>query len=153
MEHITDIELIALAAQRLEAEREKAVLLHLESCPTCSGKLAEMRQTWDVLGAWEVRPPQRLDTERICTLAAQATEREAAGRTIRLPGAGMLLRVAALIAVAVLAGYVAGRSSLGPAQTAASSESPSYVSALGLEVGESLSSLVLDDESAGGEGS
>jgi hypothetical protein len=30
--------------------------------------------------------------------------------------------------------------------------SPSYVAVLGLEVGESLSTLVLDDESAAGEG-
>ena len=149
MEHIRDIELIELAARRLEAERQNAVLAHLEQCPVCSGKLAEIRQGWDVLGAWEVRPPRRLETERICALATQAAEREGAGVTIRLPAAGTLFRVAASIAVAGLVGYVGGRWGLGPARP--SLPSPSYVSTLGLEVGESLSFLVLDDEPAAGE--
>ena len=147
MEHANDTELIELVAQRLEAGREDAILAHLEGCPQCREKLAQVRKTWDVLGQWEAQPPRLLDTERICALAA-----EAAGGTIRFPGAGLLLRVAASVAVASLIGYSAGRWSVGPAAASASPQSPSYVSALGLEVGESFSALVLNDESEVGEG-
>jgi hypothetical protein len=150
MEHIKDIELIELAAGRLDIEREQVVLLHLAGCSACSGKLAGIRQTWDVLGTWEVRPPQCLDSERIGKLAVTA-DREATGRTVRFPAAGMLLRVAASIVVVALLGYGGGRWSFGPVQTSVSSPLPSYVSALGLEVGETLSLLVLDDESGAGE--
>ena len=152
MEHVRDIELVELVARRLDAGREKAVLVHLQSCPRCCTKLAEVRKTWDVLGAWDVRPEPGLDSERICALAAQASVQATAGKTVRLFVPGTLLRVAASIAAAVLVGYVGGRWSLGPAPMPASSPSPSYLSALGLEVGESLSSLVLDDDAAAEEG-
>lgn len=152
MEHIADIELIELVAQRLEAGRENTILVHLEGCPRCCEKLAQVRQTWDILGAWQVCPPQALDAERVRALAAEAAEREPKDETIRLPAAGLLLRAAASVALAALVGYTAGRWSAGPVQAASPSQSPLYVSALGLEVGESLSTLVLDDEPQVGEG-
>jgi len=152
MEHINDIELIELVAQRLDAGRKNAILAHLEGCAHCCEKLAQVRNTWDLLGQWDVQPPRSLDTERICALAAEAAEHEAAGKTIRFPAAGILLRVAASVALASLIGYTAGRWSVGPAPASASGQSPSYVSALDLEVGESLSTLVLDDTPDVGEG-
>ncbi|MBN1359753.1 MAG: hypothetical protein JW993_04135 [Sedimentisphaerales bacterium] len=150
MEHVRDIELIELVGKRLEAGWEKAVVVHLQSCPRCCEKLAAIRQTWGALGAWEVEAPPRLDSERIVALAAQ---REGTSATIRLPAAGALLRVAASIVTAAAVGYVGGRWSAGQARTSLPDEPPSYVSALGLEIGETLSALVLDDEQAIGEGS
>ncbi len=153
MEHIKDIELIELAARRLEAGRENIILVHLQSCPRCCARLAEIRQTWDVLGAWQVESQPRLDTQRICARAAQAAERQPKGTTIRLLTPGTLLRVAASIATAALVGYMGGHWSARQAKAPSPPQSPSYVSALGLEVGESLSSLVLDEEPVAGEGS
>ncbi len=151
MEHASDIELIELVAKRLDAARERAILVHLEGCARCCVKLADIRNTWDILGAWEVRPKQHLDVERLRVLAEQAGAPATGGRTIRLRAAGTLFRVAASIAVAGLVGYAGGQWSLTRAQMPLSPESPAYLSALGLEVGQSLSSLVLDDEVAAGE--
>jgi anti-sigma factor RsiW len=152
MEHIGDIELIELVAGRLDAMRENTILVHLEGCPRCCAKLAEIRETWDILGAWEVRPRRQVDAERICALAAQAGAPAPVSKTVRLFAPSTLLRLAASIVVAALVGYAAGHWSLGSAQAPVPSQSPSYLSALGLEVGESLSLLVLDDQVAG-EGS
>jgi hypothetical protein len=61
------------------------------------------------------------------------------------------VRIAAALAVTVLVGYTGGRWSVRP--TAATLGTPSYLSVLGLEVGASLSPLVLQDgPSAGQEG-
>lgn len=147
MEHAKDIELIELAGNRLDADREKAVLAHLETCADCRARLAEMRTTWDLLGAWEVSPPEGLDIAKV-----QAVGRPGQPRTIRLIPTRLLLRVAASIGVAALLGYTGGRWSIGPDQIPASLEPPSYLSVLGLQVGESFSPLVLDDESSAAEG-
>ena len=65
MDHAKDIELIELVAKRLDPERERAVLTHLQDCSACRERLADVRVTWDVLGAWEVRPIGSFDaTER-----------------------------------------------------------------------------------------
>lgn len=152
MEHTRDIELIELAAGGLEAQREKAVLVHLQSCPRCCAKLVEIRKTWDVLGAWQAQPRQHLDSERIGALVAEAAQSQVSDQTVRLPRAGMLLRLAASIAVAALVGYAGGQWSIAAGRASLPPESPSYVSALGLEIGESLSTLVFEGDPANGEG-
>ena len=152
MEHATDIELIELVGKRLDAAREKAILVHLEGCARCCAKLVDIRNTWDILGAWDVRPEHHLDVERLRVLAEQAGAPATGSRTIRLHAASTLLRVAASIVVATLIGYLGGRWSFAWTRMPLSSESPPYLSALGLEVGQSLSSLVLDDDVAAGEG-
>ena len=67
-------------------------------------------------------------------------------RPIRLPSIGPLLRVAAVVAVTALIGYVGGRWSVGPPPTVQQGEPPEYIMTLGLELGDSFSSLVLQDE-------
>ncbi|MCU0917962.1 MAG: hypothetical protein MUC88_25880 [Planctomycetes bacterium] len=146
MDHVKDIELIELAARRLEAEREKAVRAHLQDCPACQAKWRDIRSTWDLLGAWQVRPAAALDVAR---LAAAQRERPSA-TVLRFPGIRVIARVAALIAVSVLIGYAGGRWSIRPLPSGTGAE-PSYVSVLGFESGGSFSSLVLQDGPAARE--
>ena len=69
----------------------------------------------------------------------------------RLPRWGMVVRVAASVVVAAAIGYAGGWHSVGPVAAAESFEPPEYISALSLEVGESFSSLVFEDEPVAGE--
>jgi len=149
MKHAKDIELIELVANRLSAEREETLLRHLEACPACRGKLEGIRKTWDLLGAWDVSGAEHFDV--LGALAASG-EGEAAGRSvIRFPAAGMAFRIAAAVVFTVLAGYTGGRWSVRRTQAISEIGPPPYVSALGLETGESLSLLVLQDEPAARE--
>ncbi|MCL5278667.1 MAG: hypothetical protein M1376_02020 [Planctomycetes bacterium] len=60
----------------------------------------------------------------------------------------MAARIAAALAVSVLIGYAGGRWSVRPMPTGAGMEPPPYFSVLGFELGDSFSSLVLQDEPA-----
>ena len=145
MDHAREIELIELAARRLEAERQKAVLAHLENCPACRAKWQDIQKTWDLLGAWEVHPAGHVNIAGHG--AAVAAPREhVAPVIVRFPGLRVAARIAAAIAISVLAGYAVGHGSLRPTPTGAGREPPPYFSVLGLEVGDSFSSLVLQDE-------
>jgi len=145
MEHAREIELIELAAQRLDAERERIVLAHLQDCPACRTKLQEITRTWDILGAWKVQSATHVDVTRL-GISSGSRKGHPVGSLIRLPGAGMAVRIAAAIVFAVLAGYEAGRWSARPASGGTGAQPPQYFSVLGFEVGDSFSSLVLQDE-------
>jgi anti-sigma factor RsiW len=147
MEHAREIDLIELAAGRLEAGREKIVLAHVESCPACRTKLQDIRRTWDLLGAWHVQTAGHADSAgRRASSAAQEERR--VPFLVRFPGVRMAARIAAVVAVSVLIGYVGGRWSVRPTPTGAGMEPPPYVSVLGFELGDSFSSLVLQEELA-----
>ena len=147
MEHVKQIEMIELAARRLDAEREKIVLTHLQNCPTCRARLEEITRTWDVLGAWKVQPAAHVDVTQRASSCGLRDEHPARS-FIRLPGIGMAMRIAAAIVVAVLAGYEGGRRTVRPTPAGTGAQPPQYVSVLGLEVGDSFSSLVFQDEPA-----
>jgi predicted anti-sigma-YlaC factor YlaD len=144
MEHAREIDLIELVAKRLDAEQQEVLQAHLQTCPACRTRFEEIAGTWDILGAWEVHPAGQID---VAGLAVPSKEQEGgpAGSVIRFPGVGTAVRVAAAIAVAVLAGYAGGRWSVRPANAAAETEPPQYVSVLGLDIGASFSPLVLQD--------
>ena len=150
MEHVKDIELIEWVANRLDSRREEAVQRHLDGCPTCRSRLAEMQSTWDVLGTWDVSVEAQRRAAESSSVLRQA-ERAASRRVYQFPGVRILFRIAASLIVAVLVGYTAGRRSIGAQTRDDSPELPQYVSALSLEVGESFSPLVFQDEFSGGK--
>jgi anti-sigma factor RsiW len=151
MEHTKDIHLIEFVAKRLDPDREKAVRRHLENCSACRDKLADLQGTWDALGAWEVSLAAHRGLERAVSAEPQA---DTAGsyRVLRFPRWATIVRVAAAIVVAAVVGYVGGRGSVGEVVAAEQPGTPEYISALSLEVGESFSSLVFEDEASAGEG-
>ena len=144
MEHAREIELIELAARRLEPKREKVVLAHLEDCPVCQTKLHDIQRTWDLLGAWQVQPAAHGDVTTLAASPRSQNERPAPS-IIRFPGIRMAARIAAAIAVSVLFGYAGGRWSIRPMPPSTGTELPPYFSVLGFETGDSFSSLVLQD--------
>jgi anti-sigma factor RsiW len=146
MEHAREIELIELAAQRLDAEQKKVVLAHLQNCPACRTKLEDLRKTWDLLGAWEVQPARHVEVAKPVVPSGSQRERPMAGSILRFPGIGTAVRIAAALAVAVLVGYAGGRWSIRPTQTRTQAQPPQYFSVLGFEAGDSFSSLVLQEE-------
>jgi len=152
MDHAREIDLIELAAGRLASEREQAVLAHLEGCPACRTKWQDIRRTWDLLGAWQVGLPNAMNRvwgplHPAGRGASSGSRRERrAPFILRFPGVRTAARIAAALAVSVLAGYAGGRWSIRPMPTGAATEPPTYISALGLEMGDSFSSLVLQEE-------
>jgi anti-sigma factor RsiW len=145
MEHAREIDLIELAAQRLNAERQTVVLAHLKDCSACRTKLQDIQRTWDLLGAWQV---QAVGHGKVAELPASAKSQSdrSAQSLIRFPGIRTAARIAAAIAVSVLIGYTGGRWSIRPVPTGAEMKPPPYFSVLGFDIGESFSSLVLQDE-------
>lgn len=144
MEHARDIELIELAARRLDAERERTIQAHLQDCPACRTKFQEIARTWDILGAWKVQPAAHVDVTQRAVSCGLQKERPAKS-FIRLPGVRTAMRIAAAIVVAVLAGYEGGRRTVRPTSAGTATQPPQYVSVLGLEAADSFSSLVLQD--------
>lgn len=145
MEHVREIDLIELAAGRLDPGRAEAVREHLSSCPACRQRFDAIQGTWTSLGAWEVSIDQAVPDDQGISNARD--ERSTGSRRpIRFPGSDPLLRVAAAVAVTVLIGYVSGRWSVAPPSTVQQGEPPAYIMTLGLELGDSFSSLVLQDE-------
>lgn len=145
MEHAKDIELIELAAGRLGADRREALDGHLRQCARCREKFDNVRQTWEILGAWEVPVSERGES---LDSSAEAAPREKDRRRFVLRSAGLVaaLRFAAALAVAVPMGYWGGRWSTRRAPIPGPADPPAYILALGLDTGESLSWLVLQDE-------
>lgn len=149
MEHAKDIDLIELAGGRLDPERRESVQRHLEQCPVCRQTLEQLRRTWDILGAWQVCPAGQPETvSRV--LAHMPVEGLAAPSVVRFPYGVSVLRFAAAVAVTALVGYAGGRLT-GRQAVPSTIEPPRYVSALGLGIGEGLSSLVLQDEPSAAE--
>lgn len=144
MEHAREIELIELTAGRLEAERERVVRAHVEDCPTCQAKLQDIQRTWDLLGAWQVQPAMRVDVAKVGT-PSRAHEQRSGAFIIRFPSIRVVTRIAAAIGVSVLIGYTGGRWSVHPPPTGSRPEPPPYFSVLGSDIGDSFSSLVLQD--------
>ncbi len=144
MEHARELELIELAARRLEGDRRKTVLTHIENCATCRTKLQDIQRTWDLLGAWQVQPPGRVEVAEPGAWHA-AQDEHSAPTILRLPNIRMTVRIAATIVVGVLIGYTGGRWSVRPIPPSTGPEPPSYFSVLDLESGDSLASLVLED--------
>jgi len=150
MEHAKDIELIELVAKRLDAEREQALWAHLQDCPACQARLKGIARTWDLLGAWQVRPGGDVRISK-AEVSSQRHEEDRAAVILRFPGVKTALRTAAAIAVTVLVGYAGGRWSVRPTPTAPGTPGPSYLSVLNLELGASFSPLVLQDGSSAGQ--
>ena len=106
MEHLKDIELMEWAAGRAPAEERAAAEAHLAACPECQGRLDAARQTWQVLGQWQVTAGRDLADSVL----------DAAGRQTQLPPvpvwrrvASPVLRAAAAILLAAGIGHAAGR--------------------------------------------
>jgi anti-sigma factor RsiW len=144
MEHAREIDLIELAAGRLDTGREKIVLAHVEGCPACRTKLQDIRRTWDLLEAWQVQPAGHADVARRGA-SSGAQEGRRIPLIVRFPGIRVAARIAAALAVSVLIGYAGGRGSVRPMPAGAGMEPPPYVSVLGFELGDSFSSLVLQE--------
>jgi anti-sigma factor RsiW len=135
MQHAKDIDLIELTAGRLDPAQAGAVSAHVDACPDCRRKLAELRRTWDVLGTWRVEVPDGLNL----------TKTPMQPRVIRMPAMKAILRVAASIALATVLGYVGGSWTKRPAQAAPPAGAPAYLSVLGSQGEDGLSSLILSD--------
>ena len=111
MDHIADIEIIELVADRLASPQREAVAAHLEGCAPCRERRDQAGRTWEVLGAWQVSGSTDL-TQRVL----DAVRRQPPGRAGQGGwwGLGQLAALAAGVVLAVGIGHLAARWSTGP---------------------------------------
>jgi anti-sigma factor RsiW len=104
MTHLSDLDLIEMASGRLPPEPQRRAEAHLADCPECRQRLRASQHTWQALDAWPVSAEGRSVAEAV--EAAASRIRPAAASQRRLYP---VLRAAAVVAVAVVAGYLSGR--------------------------------------------
>jgi predicted anti-sigma-YlaC factor YlaD len=107
MEHVADVLLLELVAQRLPPLDRQAVEAHLLGCAACRERRDQFARTWEALGAWELSLPEADLRERVLAAAGRAgpSPQAASHRRAWLTG----LRVAAAVTLAVGVGHLAGR--------------------------------------------
>ncbi len=106
MEHVNDIELIELAAGRLDSTRCAAVQEHLAACRECRARSEEIAAAWRALAAWEA--PSARGGFAADVMDAARRDRARAPRILGLRWRAVR-RLAASVLAAALAGYAAGR--------------------------------------------
>ena len=135
MEHLSDNQLLDLLASPSPAAGPQAD--HLAACADCRRRLAELRESWDVLGQWSVE-------DRDVDLTARIMSQAQSVRAVRLWQPRALLRVAAAIALGLALGGLAGR----PSAPAISHEQVSeamYLDALALQSPTGWTSPLLEE--------
>lgn len=138
MKHPSDIQLIELGSGRLAEEATVAIRTHLASCEECRARAEQFAESWERLGCWQVDSGRRDIADRVLSAARTTIH----GRSVVLPYRWrMLLRTAAVISVAALAGHLAAR--LRPVESAAITVENSYVAALAMDHAGSLTAAVL----------
>ncbi|UCC23058.1 MAG: hypothetical protein JSW23_03060 [Planctomycetota bacterium] len=150
MEHIKDIELIEYVGGTLAAGRHRQLQKHITVCEGCAERCQQMLATWDTLDNWDVDTAAHSIAGRIETLAAADKLAKRRFRTDYLPRARLLIlafRVAASIIIGIGFGYMLARWIVPqqPPATAASTDAPKYVDALGLEWSNGFVWSVLDE--------
>jgi len=75
--------------ERLDIER------HIQECHACQTLYAELKNTWDTLGTWDVIPPQSKTIQNVMSAVS----------VTKWP---MILKTAALLALALSLGVIAG---------------------------------------------
>lgn len=115
MQHLTGTFLTRYLAGELSSEEMAAWQAHVRVCEECSRELIQYQQMWNLLGAWDEKPPVRdLRAEILDRLDAEACQPLPAVSRFRW---SRLMRVAASLAIAVGAGYAAARWQLVRSQT------------------------------------
>jgi anti-sigma factor RsiW len=133
----TETELIRLVGGELSAARADELRQHLAHCRRCAAALAAIQSTWDVLGQWQVEPPQGNLTAAVL---------RAASRPRPMPW----LRIAAAILMAAGAGLLAGRTAPLSAASPQTVSDAQLVEQLGLDAladpAVSLTQLILETD-------
>ena len=150
MKHIADIELIEFVAGRLDDGQAAALRRHVEQCPLCTERLREFDQTWRMLGAWQVP----VDGHSVPGRGSVATPQAQVPTIWRLRRDDSLtfLKIAAAVAIVAVGGYSAGRWTAKPKASMPTADVPHYLSVLASDSADSLSQLILTEDSVPGEG-
>lgn len=129
MRHLTDIELLDLISGRMAADPAHRAEEHVAACGSCARKHEDLAHVWDELETWQPSLPPRGLKARVLA-AAHATEL----RPMRAITPSSVLRLAAAVLLAILAGGAAGRmahrSQPPPASTPGSLHDALYLSML-----------------------
>ena len=110
MAHVTDKQWQDHLQGALAAEEEQALAGHLRECGECQRRLASLKTTWELLGAWTAPSATDLKMKILAALPAQPAAKR-----------GHLwlrsMRVAAALLVAAGIGHAAGRMAWKPPMT------------------------------------
>ncbi|MBN1346254.1 MAG: hypothetical protein JXQ73_26430 [Phycisphaerae bacterium] len=101
----TESDLLRMASGELTGPSRQSVLAHVELCSTCAGRVQELQDLWDLMGAWDVDASTH-DVEAGVTAGVGVDQARESHHLWRWP---VPLRAAASVALAVGIGWGAGR--------------------------------------------
>ena len=154
MEHVNDNDLLEHVAGRLPEAKSQRLREHVTGCPECEKRYRDAVDVWDSLGSWSVDPSGHEIADRIEALAIEDKSGRQESKTIPILRSTIAwLRVAAVIALAIIGGHLLGKYSLSrqTSNLPASQEEPRYVSALGFEWASEMTWAVLEEDETTGE--
>lgn len=99
--------IVRMVGGELPEAAERELREHAAACPTCAEKLAELRATWDEMGAWHVDSAGVDLTDRVLAGTTEPGGANHPTLVVRLFGVSRM-RAAASIALAAGLGIAAG---------------------------------------------
>ena len=102
--HLSEIELIELAGGKLSQATEAKAMAHLQACEPCAQRYGQTKETWQLLGQWDVAAPS------LEPIAISTPKRDApvSGGFFQWRHVADALRIAAVLALAAGVGVTAG---------------------------------------------
>jgi anti-sigma factor RsiW len=152
MEHINDSELTEFVSGRLPASRSEDVRKHIVACPECSERHRETAKMWETLGRWDIDAVGHNIADKVLASVKESQtglKQNEQSHIVKGDFWKDVLRVAALIVIAVGLGQKLGRIGTGQSvvPTATMQNGPQYIAALGLEWSSELTWLIMEDDS------
>ena len=153
MEHVNDSELLEFVSGRLTTSRSEEVKKHIAVCPECSVRHREAAKMWETLGRWDIDTVGHNIADKVLASVKESkTGREQDEKSHIVKGDFWkdVLRVAALVIIAVGVGQKLGRIGTGQnaVPTTTLQNGPLYIAALGLEWSSELTWLIMEDDSS-----
>jgi hypothetical protein len=154
MEHINDIEFMEFISGRLTSIRNDEVKKHIAACKKCLDHQQELMQLWNKLGQWDVSAAGHDISSRVIADVKKTQYRQKLQPHIVKSDFWVdILRVAALIVIAVGIGQKLGTISTGQKEVPSvlSQVEPKYIASFGLEWSSELTWLMMEDETSSQE--
>jgi len=104
MAHLTNRELLEMVSGTSPESVRETAAVHARQCPHCRARLAELSETWELLGKWQL-PTHRPDLSG--RIVSKAVSEAAKGGRPQLLGR-LLAKAAAAVLLAAAVGYGLG---------------------------------------------
>lgn len=153
MEHVNDSELLEFISGRLATSRSEELKKHIVVCPECSERCREAAKMWETLGRWDIDTVGHDIVDKVLASVKESQAGRKQDKQSHIVKGDFwkdVLRVAALVVIAVGVGQKLGRIGTGQnaVPTTTLQNGPLYIAALGLEWSSEFTWLIMEDDSS-----